>query len=239
MRSRRFAPVYIRLSDILIIRNDIVNWRRLAAALAIGARLDPSGPLGELRPVARALENQAFSACVWSRRPAGEGPIGAPAGPSSGSASVSPIVIWVRTLGGAGLASGPRSWAQRAVTILCWVLASKSLASWRSRDGLDALAAFGGPILEVRVSGIHQREPFRHCSHVSRVAVGVIAGCGARDTGWRSCASRTCRTRRREAAIARSRIDLAEALRSKIRTWSKRERSVSARIRPVAPSDRL
>ena len=43
---------------------------------------------------------------------------------------------------------------------------------------LDALAAFDGPILEVHISNIHKREPFRHHSYVSRVASGVIAGCG-------------------------------------------------------------
>ena len=43
----------------------------------------------------------------------------------------------------------------------------------------DALSAYDGPILEVHISNIHKREPFRHHSYVSRVASGVIAGCGA------------------------------------------------------------
>jgi 3-dehydroquinate dehydratase-2 len=43
---------------------------------------------------------------------------------------------------------------------------------------LDALSAFEGPILEVHISNIHKREPFRHRSFVSSVASGVIAGCG-------------------------------------------------------------
>ncbi|MGO4872429.1 MAG: type II 3-dehydroquinate dehydratase [Roseiarcus sp.] len=43
---------------------------------------------------------------------------------------------------------------------------------------LDALAAFEGPILEVHISNIHKREPFRHHSYVSGVASGVIAGFG-------------------------------------------------------------
>ena len=43
----------------------------------------------------------------------------------------------------------------------------------------DALAAFDGPIIEVHISNIHQREPFRRHSYVSAVASGVIAGCGA------------------------------------------------------------
>jgi 3-dehydroquinate dehydratase-2 len=43
---------------------------------------------------------------------------------------------------------------------------------------LDALAAFEGPIIEVHISNIHKREPFRHHSYVSGVATGVIAGLG-------------------------------------------------------------
>jgi 3-dehydroquinate dehydratase-2 len=42
----------------------------------------------------------------------------------------------------------------------------------------DALAAFDGPIIEVHISNIHAREAFRHHSHVSARATGVIAGCG-------------------------------------------------------------
>ena len=43
----------------------------------------------------------------------------------------------------------------------------------------DALKAFSGPIIEVHLSNIHQREEFRHLSYVSFVARGVIAGLGA------------------------------------------------------------
>ena len=43
---------------------------------------------------------------------------------------------------------------------------------------LDALHAFDGPVLEVHVSNVHQREPFRHHSYVSQRAEGVIAGFG-------------------------------------------------------------
>jgi 3-dehydroquinate dehydratase-2 len=44
---------------------------------------------------------------------------------------------------------------------------------------LDALNTFEGPIIEVHISNIHKREPFRHHSYVSGVASGVIAGFGA------------------------------------------------------------
>lgn len=44
----------------------------------------------------------------------------------------------------------------------------------------DALRALDKPIIEVHLSNIHQREPFRHHSYVSAVAQGVICGLGPR-----------------------------------------------------------
>lgn len=43
---------------------------------------------------------------------------------------------------------------------------------------LDALKMFDGPVLEVHISNVHQREAFRHHSFVSARADGVIAGFG-------------------------------------------------------------
>ena len=43
---------------------------------------------------------------------------------------------------------------------------------------LDALKTFDGPILEVHISNVHSREPFRHHSYVSAAASGVMAGFG-------------------------------------------------------------
>ncbi|MFN3936719.1 MAG: type II 3-dehydroquinate dehydratase [Gemmobacter sp.] len=43
---------------------------------------------------------------------------------------------------------------------------------------LDALHAFEGPVIEVHISNVHRREPFRHHSYVSLRADGVIAGFG-------------------------------------------------------------
>ena len=48
---------------------------------------------------------------------------------------------------------------------------------------LDALNAFDGPVLEVHISNVHKREPFRHRSYVSAVASGVIVGCGVQGYG--------------------------------------------------------
>ncbi|MFN0263135.1 type II 3-dehydroquinate dehydratase [Tepidamorphus sp. 3E244] len=43
---------------------------------------------------------------------------------------------------------------------------------------LDALNAFEGPVMEVHISNVHQREDFRHHSFISGRADGVIVGCG-------------------------------------------------------------
>jgi 3-dehydroquinate dehydratase-2 len=44
---------------------------------------------------------------------------------------------------------------------------------------LDALLTCPFPVIEVHLSNIHKREPFRQHSYVSLAATGVIAGCGA------------------------------------------------------------
>lgn len=44
----------------------------------------------------------------------------------------------------------------------------------------DALAALSAPIIEVHLSNVYRREPFRHTSVVAPVATGQIAG-----LGWR------------------------------------------------------
>ena len=42
----------------------------------------------------------------------------------------------------------------------------------------DALAACGLPFVEVHISNIFAREPFRHHSYLSDLAVGVVTGLG-------------------------------------------------------------
>lgn len=49
---------------------------------------------------------------------------------------------------------------------------------------LDALMAFEGPVIEVHISNIHRREPFRHHSYVSSRADAVIAGAGVQGYGF-------------------------------------------------------
>lgn len=44
----------------------------------------------------------------------------------------------------------------------------------------DALLATAIPFIEVHLSNVHAREPFRQHSYLSDIAVGVISGLGAR-----------------------------------------------------------
>lgn len=44
----------------------------------------------------------------------------------------------------------------------------------------DALLAVNKPFVEVHLSNIHRREPFRHHSYFSDIAIGVISGLGAK-----------------------------------------------------------
>src|SRR5512145_303088 len=44
----------------------------------------------------------------------------------------------------------------------------------------DALAAVGIPFVEVHLSNVFAREPFRRVSYFSDIAVGIISGLGAR-----------------------------------------------------------
>ena len=48
---------------------------------------------------------------------------------------------------------------------------------------VDALNVFDGPVIEVHISNVHKREPFRHHSYVSLRADGVIAGLGTQGYG--------------------------------------------------------
>lgn len=42
----------------------------------------------------------------------------------------------------------------------------------------DAIEGVALPVVEVHISNVHKREPFRHHSYVSRVAVGIVVGFG-------------------------------------------------------------
>ena len=42
----------------------------------------------------------------------------------------------------------------------------------------DCIRAMRSPVVEVHISNVHQREPFRHKSMISSACVGVICGFG-------------------------------------------------------------
>jgi 3-dehydroquinate dehydratase II len=42
----------------------------------------------------------------------------------------------------------------------------------------DACALLTAPLVEVHISNVHRREPFRHTSLISEIAAGVIVGLG-------------------------------------------------------------
>lgn len=48
----------------------------------------------------------------------------------------------------------------------------------------DALLAVEIPFIEIHLSNVHAREPFRHHSYLSDIATGVICGFGADGYSW-------------------------------------------------------
>ena len=70
-------------------------------------------------------------------------------------------------------------WIQEARGTAEAIIINAAAYSHTSIAILDALQAFEGPIIEVHLSNIFKRESFRHHSHISGVADGVICGLGA------------------------------------------------------------
>ncbi len=71
------------------------------------------------------------------------------------------------------------TWIQEALGKFEAIVINPAAYSHTSVAIHDALRAFGLPVVEVHLSNIHAREPFRHHSYVSAVATGVICGLGA------------------------------------------------------------
>ena len=69
-------------------------------------------------------------------------------------------------------------WIQEAREAAAGIIINPAAYSHTSIAILDALKACECPILEVHISNIHRREPFRHHSYVSQAATGVVAGFG-------------------------------------------------------------
>ena len=69
-------------------------------------------------------------------------------------------------------------WIQEARTKASGLIVNAGAYSHTSIAMLDALLACEVPIVEVHLSNIFNREPFRHRSYISRAAKGVICGLG-------------------------------------------------------------
>lgn len=70
-------------------------------------------------------------------------------------------------------------WIQEARGTADGVILNAGAYTHTSIAILDALRTLDAPIIEVHLSNIFQREPFRAESYVSRAAKGLIAGLGA------------------------------------------------------------
>lgn len=69
-------------------------------------------------------------------------------------------------------------WIQEARGTAAGIIINAAGLTYSSVPILDALLAFPGRIIEVHMSNIWRREPFRHHSYISKAADGVIAGLG-------------------------------------------------------------
>ena len=71
-------------------------------------------------------------------------------------------------------------WIQSARQTADAIIINPAAYSFTSIAIIDALKTFEGPIVEVHISNIHAREPFRRHSYFSEQAAGSICGVGSR-----------------------------------------------------------
>ncbi|MDN5248598.1 type II 3-dehydroquinate dehydratase [Bartonella sp. TP] len=72
------------------------------------------------------------------------------------------------------------SFIHSACTDAAGIVINAAAYSHTSIAILDALQIFSGPVAEVHISNIYQRESFRQHSYCAQRADAVISGCGAR-----------------------------------------------------------
>lgn len=71
------------------------------------------------------------------------------------------------------------AWAQEARGTKAGIVINPAGYGHTSIALLDALLVTELPVIEVHLSNIHRREPFRHHTYTSQAATGVICGLGA------------------------------------------------------------
>lgn len=69
-------------------------------------------------------------------------------------------------------------WIQEARAATSGLIINGAGLTYTSVAVLDALLSYGKPIIEVHMSNIYRREPFRHRSFISKAATGIVAGLG-------------------------------------------------------------
>lgn len=72
------------------------------------------------------------------------------------------------------------TWAQEARDQAVGIIVNAGGLTHTSVALLDALLACELPVVEVHLSNIFRREPYRHHSYMSQAATGVICGLGAK-----------------------------------------------------------
>ena len=71
------------------------------------------------------------------------------------------------------------SWIQEARSAACGLIINAAAYTHTSVAIHDAIKASNLPAVEVHLTNVYKREPFRHKSFVSGVAAGVICGFGS------------------------------------------------------------